>query len=75
MEREVELTTRMQVCAIHIRNVLPLANIYTARNVYTLQKQEGCFNQACLPQLQFKDQKQSSCFVHALKNMRVVFET
>ena len=44
-------------------------------NSGTLQKQEGCFNPACLPQLQFKDQKQSSCFVHALKNMRVVFET
>ena len=33
----------------------------------TLQKQEGCFNPDCLPQLQFKDQKQSSCFVHALQ--------
>ena len=35
--------------------------------VTTLQKQEGCFNPDCLPQLQFKDQKQSSCFVHALQ--------
>ena len=36
---------------------------------------EATSNPACLPQLQFKDQKQSSCFVHALKNMKVVFET
>ena len=30
---------------------------YCPRIVHALQKQEGCFNPACLPQLQFKDQK------------------